>query len=316
MITDFIKCRVEWKLDSHAKRTSHLSWACSITDCRKTFSTHRERDAHQQRPHVLGHSRLYTPTPYDCVECGHRSSSKANLLRHAKELQHQPYACECGSSFSRLDVLNRHLEKFDPEEPKHPCRYCKRHRGPNGFRRLDHLMQHIRNYHHHEVDIEQGDEMDNSRIKYKVPICPHPDCPEFRNETFKQQLRQVQQANKPFASQSAFTKHMRDEHNECTFPCDVAGCERVGRRGYFREKDLLKHRRTQHPDAPPYAVEKRATRWTCTRPGCDANIDFSSMPYHLTIHEWSDERNQSKLLPQCQGGDLADRGLATDGSIE
>lgn len=316
MITDYVEHITKWKLDSHAKLTGHLSWACSVIGCRKTFPTHRERDAHQQRPHVLGHSRLDTPTPYDCVECGHCSSSKSDLLRHAKELQHQPYACECGSSFSRLDVLNRHLEKFDPEEPKYPCKYCKRHRGPNGFRLLDHLLQHIRNYHHHEMDNEQGDEMDNSRLKYNMPICPHPDCPGFRDETFKQQSRQVQQADKPFASQSAFTKHMRDEHNECAFPCDVAGCERVGRLGYFREKDLLKHRRAQHPDASPYIVKKRATRWTCTRPGCGATIEFCSMPYHLMNHECSDERNQRKLLPQCQGGDLADRGLATDGSFE
>lgn len=291
MITDNYKYYIHWKLDLHAKLTGHLSWACSLIGCRKTFSTYRERDAHQQRPHVLGHSRLDTPTPYNCVECGHCSSSKADLLRHARQLQHQPYACECGSSFSRLDVLNRHLEKFDPAEPKHPCKYCKRHRGPNGFQRLDHLMQHIRNYHHHEVDNGHGDDMDKSRLKYKIPTCPHPGCPAYRDETFKQQSQQIQQTDKPFASQSAFTKHMRDEHNECSFPCDVAGCERVGRRGYFREKDLLKHRRTQHPDAPPYAVEKRATQWTCTRPDCSAVLDFSSLRHHFRAHEQCDERS-------------------------
>ena len=57
----------------------------------------------------------------------------------------------CGSLFSRLDVLNRHLESFSSEDPKYPCTYCKLPRGPNGFRRLDHLKQHIRDYHHLEA---------------------------------------------------------------------------------------------------------------------------------------------------------------------
>lgn len=275
---------INYQLNTHAKGSSHLSWACATFGCRKKFSTHQERDAHQKRPHIAGHGRLDTLTPYDCVECGHSSTSKAELLRHAKELQHQPYACECGSSFSRLDVLNRHLEKFDLEDPKYPCKYCRRHRGPNGFRRLDHLRQHVRSYHHHEVDSDSRDDTDSSRLVNHFPTCHHPDCPGYRDDTFKQQSRKDQEASKPFDTQSAFTKHMRDTHNECTFPCDVAGCERIGRRGYFREKDLLKHRRTAHPDAPSYIAKPRATRWTCTRPGCSAVLAFSSVGDHLRYY--------------------------------
>ncbi|PVH83877.1 hypothetical protein DL98DRAFT_104933 [Cadophora sp. DSE1049] len=305
---------VEYRISVHAKNTGHLIWACSIIGCQKTFSTHRERDAHQDRPHVVGHGHFDTPTTYDCVECGHSSSSKADLLRHAKELQHRPYACECGSSFSRLDVLNRHLEKFDPEDPKHPCKYCRRHRGPNGFRRLDHLMQHIRNYHHHEMDNEPRKGTDTSRLVNNFPTCPHSDCPGFRDDTFKQQSRKIQHAGKPFATQSAFTKHTRDTHNECIFPCDVAGCERVGRLGYFREKDLLKHRRAQHPDASPYVVEKRATRWTCTRPGCSAILAFSSMAGHLRYHDWFASLSEASAA-QVAGSPSWKR-IGNDGSID
>jgi uncharacterized Zn-finger protein len=143
-----------------------------------------ERDAHERRPHTNGHGRIATPTPFDCVECNESLSSKADLLRHAKEKQHQPYSCECGALFSRLDVLNRHLESLGTDEPKHPCKYCRRHRGANGFRRRDHLTQHIRNYHHLELD-DESTAASASRLKFYFPVCSHPDCPQYRDESFK-----------------------------------------------------------------------------------------------------------------------------------
>jgi hypothetical protein len=97
-------------------------------------------------PHTTGHGRIATATRFDCAECSRSLRSKAGLLLHAMETQHQPYACECGSRFSRLDVLNRHLESIDTREPKFPCKYCKLHRGADGFWREDNLMQHMRNY--------------------------------------------------------------------------------------------------------------------------------------------------------------------------
>jgi uncharacterized short protein YbdD (DUF466 family) len=91
---------------------------------------------------------------------------------------------------------------------------------------------------------------------------------------------------------------MRDEHNECTFPCDVPGCTRIGRRGYFREKDLLNHRRQEHPDAPNYAVTKREVRLRCTESGCDALLDPSSMDYHLYVHERKAWQPGASTLPE------------------
>lgn len=278
-------------LNSHTRMIGHLNWACSIPSCQHLFSDIRERDAHQKRPHVIGHGQTLTQTPNTCLECGESLSSKSNLLRHAKELQHQPYGCECGSTFSRLDVLNRHLDSFSEEEPEYPCKYCKRHRGRNGFRRLDHWMQHIRNYHHHELEGLPRDDPEFSRLQYNFPTCPHPSCPSYRNTAFKAQPQSIQKKAKPFATQSAFTKHMRDIHDECTFPCDIASCERVARRGYFREKDLLKHRREQHPDAPPYQVVRRDFRISCTEPGCDAIMDPSSMTRHAAMHYWEGRRS-------------------------
>jgi hypothetical protein len=144
----------------------------------------------------------------------------------------------------------------------------------------------MRNYHHHEIDkepIEQSAR--SSRLKYSFPVCPHLDCPQHRDGLFKELPHRIQAEQKPFESQSVYTKHMREVHNECTFPCDVPGCDRVGRRGYFREKDLLKHRRDQHPDASAYEVAKRDLRIRCTEEGCFALLDPSSMSYHVSwIH--------------------------------
>ncbi|KAL2073105.1 hypothetical protein VTL71DRAFT_10429 [Oculimacula yallundae] len=243
-----------------------LFWACTTPECPDMFMTR--------------HCRINTALQNGCGQCEQSFASQADLLRHAKSAQHQPFACKCGSSFSRVDVLRRHLRNFATELPEHPCKYCRRHRGENGFRRLDHLMQHIRNYHHHEQD-SNFKVPDESRLKFNYATCPHSDCDGFRDALFKKQPRKVQHANRPFVSQAAFTRHMRDEHNECTFPCDVLGCERIGRQGYFREKDLLKHRQNEHPDAGPYQVAQREFKIRCTEEGCSAVLEPSSMINHL-----------------------------------
>jgi uncharacterized Zn-finger protein len=253
----------------------------SFPGCGQNFVSYEDKEAHERPPHTSGHTRTVTATPFDCVECGESLSSQANLLRHAKEKQHQPYSCECGTAFSRLDILSRHLESVSTEMPKYPCRLCKRHRGDNGFRRLDHLRQHERNYHHLETNDDSAKALaSRPGLKYSFPVCPHPDCSYYRDDSFKTLPRSTQKVSKPFPTQGAFTKHMRDEHNECTFPCDIQGCDRVGRRGYFREKDLIKHRKQSHPDAPSYQPSQRELKYQCVRPGCNLLFEPSSISCH------------------------------------
>ncbi|TVY60844.1 Zinc finger protein [Lachnellula suecica] len=288
-------CGFRWdftyQLDRHAKATKHLAWPCLSTACNRSFISSRERDAHQQTPHTNGHGRTITLTPFDCVECSESLSSKADLLRHSKETQHQPYSCECGALFSRLDVLNRHLDSLGTEEPKYPCTYCRRHRGMNGFRRRDHLNQHIRNYHHLEID-EGSAESSASRLTFFFPVCTHVECPHYRDESFKTLPRSTQDARKPFQSRGAYTTHMRNEHNECPFPCDIQGCDRVGRRGYFREKDMIKHRREAHPDSSPYQVSAREMKYHCPAPDCNSVLDPSSLQYHNCL--WNEKKWEPK----------------------
>jgi hypothetical protein len=111
---------------------------------------------------------------------------------------------------------------------------------------------------------------------------------------------------------------MREEHNECSFPCDVPGCSRIGRRGYFREKDLLNHRRQAHPDAPKYDVAKRELRIRCTEPGCGNLLDPSSMRWHLESHRWRLVREErrlkeqaDKLIPTAAKQGIEDAGFGT-----
>ncbi|KAI9643000.1 hypothetical protein NHQ30_008734 [Ciborinia camelliae] len=282
----------EWKtgrqLACHARDMNHRSYACVRENCNEAFVSLGELECHQGIPHDVGHNRIHSGHPYRCIECEKDFGYKANLLRHSQEKQHKPYGCSCGTLFSRIDVLNRHLKSFDTGIPQYPCTFCKRHRGADGFRRKDHLSQHLKQYHHHEIDTPTGTKngalTSASRLKIIFPVCTHLDCQQYRGPEFQQLPRLTKEAQKPFRSQSEFTKHMREEHNECIFPCDILGCSRVGRRGYFREKDLIKHRQQEHPEQEAYKPLGKESRYQCTEPGCNANLDWSSAYYHQYIH--------------------------------
>jgi hypothetical protein len=72
-------------------------------------------------------------------------------------------ACHCGKAFSRKDALARHIRaashrstramtrKTGPQESSelYPCNLCDKHQGCNGFKRRDHLRQHlgVKGYH-------------------------------------------------------------------------------------------------------------------------------------------------------------------------
>ncbi|KAI8238639.1 Zinc finger protein Gfi-1 [Colletotrichum sp. SAR 10_99] len=60
-----------------------------------------------------------------------------------------------------------------------------------------------------------------------------------------------QRSTKPFSTQAEYTKHMKEAHDFTPFPCNVAGCIKTGKKGYSREKDLINHRKKEHPEAAP-----------------------------------------------------------------
>ena len=192
-----------------------------------------------------GHGRIRPVDDLVCDECSRQFGSMTPLQMHAATTLHSPYICVCGKKFSRLADLERHWEQY-PEtriSPRFPCTYCKNHRGDKAFGRKDHLTQHIRNYHHIGVDDQY------SSTLYYLLVCPHIGCPEYRDAHWRTVA--TRNTTMPFTTRAAYMKHMRQVHNESPFPCGVPGCPRIAGKGYFRKTDMLRHRKKEHPEAPP-----------------------------------------------------------------
>lgn len=108
-----------------------------------------------------------------------------------------------------------------------------------GFKRKDHLVQHLRNYHHHHIGEDDG--RNRSRKS-----CPHKDCPEYSKNP--KRFHPFYPYNHAFKKAADYTAHMRKFHDESDFPCLAPNCNRVKGKGYFRERDLIKHQRKEHPE--------------------------------------------------------------------
>lgn len=170
---------------------------------------------------------------------------RANIDQHAASETHETHPCSfdsCASTFTcKPDRLRHEMLHTNDELPKYPCTHCRRHRGVNGFKRKDHLTQHLRNYHHIQPESSQG-----WRLVY---ACSHDDCRDYRPESPKEEsLRE--DFGYPFKTLAARTKHLKEVHNESKFPCPVPLCEKVGGQGYERKSDLVKHINAKHPKAP------------------------------------------------------------------
>lgn len=70
------------------------------------------------------------------------------------------------------------------------------------------------------------------------------------------QSHEYQEAYKPFAKQSDYTKHMKEVHYWSPYPCTAPYCDKKGKNGYFRRQGLQKHRDEQHPEAEPLIMEQ------------------------------------------------------------
>jgi hypothetical protein len=282
-----------WGLLWHGRVSGHRPFACEVEDCRELFRTPEESAAHRRSVHIRGeHERLAGPGPNACLECHAVFPNVSQLRLHANEAQHSPFGCSCGKTFARLDVLNRHHDSLGVGTPKYPCSYCKRHRGKNGFRRRDHLLQHIRGYHKFEAEDKVG-QINNFRncSSAKVHVCPHANCPHHRGKSFWELPRTEQLRQKPFEKQSEYTKHLKEVHQETPFPCTITGCDRSGPKGYVNEKALITHRKEKHPEAAPYVAEARDIRVECPNPGCIRRYNPGNLNWHILFkHRTQEER--------------------------
>lgn len=165
------------------------------------------------------HGLIETAEPNICQECTQLFPSTADLTRHAKSFHHNAFKCKCGKTYARLDILKRHCN----QTPKFPCPHCSRYTGASAFAREDHLTQHLRTYHRIN---NLGD--NNGATQF---YCTWPNCT---------------QQQRSFGIKSQYTTHIRRIHNYSPFPCLVQGCLKNAGKGYFREKDLLKHSQEVH----------------------------------------------------------------------
>ncbi|KIW03452.1 uncharacterized protein PV09_05222 [Verruconis gallopava] len=202
---------------------------CRYPFCGQRFSLRDDLEAHFCAAHP-------------CQECGLSCSSISDLDHHVGGSGHTCYVCPydgCSKVYSAHTSLLRHVKTQHEDLPGFPCIYCKKYRGKDAFKRKDHLAQHLRNYHH------IGEKESGARLS-----CPHDGCDKFRADAFKT-FGNTWSPRWNFhhtMTRKEFMAHMRKVHSESPFQCSVAGCNRRGGKGYFRFRDLDKHRRKDHPD--------------------------------------------------------------------
>ncbi|KAH8599411.1 hypothetical protein B0O99DRAFT_669336 [Bisporella sp. PMI_857] len=179
-----------------------------------------------------------------CAECDEEFNAQEDLGNHAQETGHDAYTCEvCGAKFSRYDVLVRHRSKHSAPTKLWPCTLCRKWKAPNGFARKDHLLQHQRNYHHVDGHDRQYGGGGNPTDTGFFAHCTHEGCSKYRPTNI---YGYWAKSDMMFESRSAFTKHMRDEHDETPFPCRVHGCKKANGKGFFRKRSLMRHMKAVH----------------------------------------------------------------------
>ncbi|KAI1328038.1 hypothetical protein F5Y16DRAFT_164123 [Xylariaceae sp. FL0255] len=280
-----------YDLDRHSMKSRHATWGCGQPGCDAKSIEREYMRLHKAATHAPGHHLVFQAGALICA-CSAVFTNHADLQSHADATKHNPFECSCGKRYVRIDVARRHIQSFNKEADKYPCTCCKQYQGKQGFRRRDHLVQHLKVYH--RLDQEKINEIcptKRSVASRQILTCPHLGCDSYRDEEFRSLPWKVQEEQRPFQKQSDFNKHMREVHQQSAFPCRVAGCERIGRKGYMREKDLMNHITKEHPEAPNYTPQAtEARKYRCSRCG----IPLSSLQA-LKDHEIfvCKERNQT-----------------------
>lgn len=161
-----------------------------------------------------------------CSECQQLFKRTSDMEQHARETRHKPFFCGyvlCTARFSRRDALTRHRDLHGPTR-RYPCTECDKYKGADAFKRRDHLLQHMRKAHR-----VSGDAL--------LPrFCSHSSC------TYSGSDGRFW----GFRTRKEYTWHMRDVHGQGTFACTEAGCDRTGKKGFARRRDLEMHRRKLH----------------------------------------------------------------------
>ncbi|TGJ81316.1 hypothetical protein E0Z10_g7439 [Xylaria hypoxylon] len=151
-----------------------------------------------------------------CITCHTRCSNNATLRKHGKDEDHHPYGCVCGNTFSRLDVLRRHIRSKNNVNDFF-CPLCEHDETPRAFSRPDHLLQHLRTFH--RIPAGRIPEHFGANFSHNRPaedsIVPHQSMPRY--------------------------------------PCPTPGCMRTGVLAFLQQTDLDEHVVLMH-SAPQNAM--------------------------------------------------------------
>jgi hypothetical protein len=200
----------------------HGTYECR--HCSEVFSRGCDLNQHTRDTHT---------SLFECQQCHFIFDVLEHLNRHALKTKHEAFRCsniECLVTFTRMDDLRRHNKKHQPDAQDFPCPHCQL--PTKSFKRKDHLTQHLRNFH--RIGVFPGTSL-------SARSCPRISCPQFRSEDGGQLVSAL-----PFRHSKEYIDHMRRTHDESPFPCPESGCNKIGGKGYFREMDLVKHRKKSH----------------------------------------------------------------------
>ncbi|KAH6680294.1 hypothetical protein B0J14DRAFT_578303 [Halenospora varia] len=229
LICNDAKCGLKFRnlgeLVQHADTSHHEALHCGI--CHVPLHSYKV-GAHFRTTHI--HIK------WRCAECNEPFESRNLLDQHGTDSLHAAYKCQfpdCNSETTNHRDLHRHQLSHTSNVPRHSCPHCRKYRGENGFKRKDHLRQHIRNYHH--IDDFSPD---RRLLQCKEDSC---DWPLNRSDILE-----------------TLTEHMLLKHQSSAFVCKHEGCDRVGMNGFDQNKLLSEHQKKEHPSP-----------FQCAHPGCE-----------------------------------------------
>lgn len=200
----------------------------SVTDSTQSYGSSPSCQSYASDAECLSDASNATG-PNLCTQCGARFQRLTELERHAKHASHKPFQCYemgCKAAFARRDALQRHRTTHDDHSTAcFECDHCDRYRGPEAFKRRDHLVQHIRKVHPESV-----------KSAMSPKYCDISTCKFSKDDTLFN----------GFEHRKDWVRHMREAHGRGTHECKISGCERVGAKGFARDRDLRLHLEKVH----------------------------------------------------------------------
>ncbi|KAI0426281.1 hypothetical protein F5Y09DRAFT_70026 [Xylaria sp. FL1042] len=193
-----------------------------------------------------------------------------------------PFKCHCEQEFTKLSSLERHVQVSDKRlVPEYPCHECTTYQGKNGFKRKDHLVQHLKVFHKYDNDQLAKLFRPRQAHMYNVPVCHFESCEYYRDPKFKAMGIGRQEKNRPFDKQSDYTLHMKREHDWSPYPCKVLGCNKLNGKGFFSTAALEKHCKAKHPGSTiPVQKPQNGVAQTVRCDYCHKNLKSVSLSGH------------------------------------